>query len=395
MIGLLCENSKMKVLFLSAWYPHRYDAMSGLFVRKHAEAVSRFADVCALYLFADENVRQFDVVEQVNDSVREIYVYYPFTNKPVLRPLTKAIGYVRAFWCGFAVVRQKFGLPDVVQANVLTRSGVLAHRLKRKFGIPYIIVEHWSRYLPQNFNYKGFARKMLTKRSVANASCVLAVSGKLREAMRGFGLLNNNFQLIDNVVDDFFFASQKIIDSKRKFRFLHVSCFDERPKNVKGILRAVKELLRQRSDFELILVGTGIDWQEVVRYAKELELPDNVVRFVGEQTPAEVCRYFVESDALVMFSRYETAGITFCESWATGTPVISTSVGIIPDCLSETNGVLVAMEDESDLCAKMSWMIDNYKHFNADEIRQTAQRFTYENVGKRLYDIYCQALKNS
>ena len=96
-----------------------------------------------------------------------------------------------------------------------------------------------------------------------------------------------------------------------------------------------------------------------------------------------------------MFSRYETAGITFCESWATGTPVISTSVGIIPDCLSDTNGVLVAMEDESDLCAKMSWVIDNYKHFNADEIRQTAQRFTYENVGKRLYDIYCQALKNS
>lgn len=384
----------MKVLFLSAWYPHRYDAMSGLFVRKHAEAVSRFADVCVLYLFADENVRQFDVVEQVTDSVREIYVYYPFTNKPVLRPLTKAIGYVRAFWRGFAVVRQKFGLPDVVQANVLTRSGVLAHRLKRKFGIPYIIVEHWSRYLPQNFNYKGFARKIMTKRSVANASCVLAVSGKLREAMRGFGLVNHNFQLIDNVVDDFFFAARKNIDSKRKFRFLHVSCFDERPKNVKGILRAVKELLRQRSDFELILVGTGIDWQEVVRYAKELELPDDVVRFVGEQTPAEVCRYFVESDVLVMFSRYETAGITICESWATGTPVISTSVGIIPDCLSDTNGVLVAMEDESDLCAKMSWVIDNHKHFHSDEIRQTAQRFTYGNVGKRLYDIYCQALKN-
>ena len=393
MIGLLCENSKMKVLFLSAWYPHRYDAMSGLFVRKHAEAVSRFADVCVLYLFADENVRQFDVVEQVTDSVREIYVYYPFTNKPVLRQLTKAIGYVRAFWRGFAVVRQKFGLPDVVQANVLTRSGVLAHRLKRKFGIPYIIVEHWSRYLPQNFNYKGFARKILTKRSVANAFCVLAVSGKLREAMRGFGLVNNNFQLIDNVVDDFFFASQKIIDSKRKFRFLHVSCFDERPKNVKGILRAVKELLHQRSDFELILVGTGIDWQEVVRYAKELELPDNVVRFVGEQTPAEVCRYFTESDSFIMFSNYENAPVVISESLATGTPVISTNVGGIPDMVNEQCGILINPGDEATLCSKMSWMIDNYKHFNADEIRQTAQRFTYENVGKRLYDIYCQALK--
>ncbi|MEE1089862.1 MAG: hypothetical protein UH103_00395, partial [Paludibacteraceae bacterium] len=34
-------NSQFKVLFLTPWYPHRYDAMSGLFVRKHAQAVAR------------------------------------------------------------------------------------------------------------------------------------------------------------------------------------------------------------------------------------------------------------------------------------------------------------------------------------------------------------------
>ena len=383
----------MKVLFLSAWYPHRYDVMSGLFVRKHAEAVSRFADVCVLYLFADENVRQFDIVEQTTNSVREVYVYYPFTNKSILRPLTKAIGYVRAFWRGFAVVRQKFGLPDVVQANVLTRSGVLAHRLKRKFGIPYIIVEHWSRYLPQNFNYKGFARKILTKRSVANAFCVLAVSGKLREAMRGFGLVNHNFQLIDNVVDDFFFAARKNIDSERKFRFLHVSCFDERPKNVKGILRAVKELLRQRSDFEMVLVGVGQDWQAAVDYAKELGLGDSIVQFVGEQTPIDVCSYFAESDAFVMFSNYENAPVVISESLATGTPVISTNVGGIPDMVSEQCGILINPGDEAALCEKMSWMIDNAKTFDGAEIRRMAQRFTYDNVGKRLFDIYSAAVK--
>ncbi len=383
----------MKVLFLSAWYPHRYDAMWGLFVRKHAEAVSRFADVCVLYLFADENVKQFDIVEQTTNSVREVYVYYPFTNKTVLRPLTKAVGYVRAFWRGFAVVQKNFGLPDVVQANVLTRSGVLAYWLKRRFNIPYIIVEHWTRYLPQNFNYKGIARKIMTCICVKNASCVLAVSNMLRTAMQNCGLNNGNFQIADNVVDDFFYEAQKS-NTEHRFRFLHISCFEEPHKNVKGILNATKQLLQQRADFELVLIGTGQDWQNVVQYAKELELPDNVVRFVGEQTPAEVCRYFTESDALVMFSRYETAGITFCESWATGTPVISTSVGIIPDCMADNNGILVAMEDENDLCAKMSWMIDNHAQFDAVKIRQTAQRYTYDSVGKRLYDSYCQALKN-
>ena len=385
----------MKVLFLSAWYPHRYDAMSGLFVRKHAEAASRFCDVCVLYLMADEHVNQFDIVEQSTNSVREVYVYYPFAKAPILRQLTKAVGYVRAFWRGFAVVRQNFGLPDVVQANVLTRSGVLAHRLKRKFGIAYIIVEHWSRYLPQNFNYKGFARKLMTRKCVADADCVMAVSGKLREAMRDCGLTNNNFQLIDNVVDDFFFTAQKSINAKGKFRFLHVSCFDEKPKNVKGILRAVKNLSQQRSDFEIVLIGVGPDWQSAVDYAKELGLPEDMVKFPGEVPPTEVCRYFTESDVLVMFSRYETAGITFCESWATGTPVITTEVGIIPDCLTPQNCVIVQNGNEADLSEKMSWMIDNKEVFDAAEIRKTARRYTYENVGKRLFEIYTATAKKS
>ena len=381
----------MKVLYLSAWYPHRYDAMWGLFVRKHAEAVSRFADVCVLYLMADEKVDQFDIFEQTTNSVREVYVYYPFTNKPVLRQLTKAIGYVRAFRRGFAVVRQNFGLPDVVQANVLTRSGVLAYWLKRKFGIPYIIVEHWTRYLPQNLNYKGIARKCLTRICVKNASCVLAVSNMLRDAMQKCGLKNSNYQIIDNVVDDFFYETQKS-NTEHRFRFLHISCFDEPHKNVKGILNATKSLLQHRTDFELILIGVGADWQDVVQYAKELGLPDSIVHFVGEQTPLEVCRYFAESDVLVMFSRYETAGITFCESWATGTPIITTQVGIIPDCLTPQNGIIVQNENESDLCEKMLWMIDNHGQFDAEKIRQTALRYTYNNVGKRLYDVYCQVI---
>ncbi|MBO7594577.1 MAG: glycosyltransferase, partial [Salinivirgaceae bacterium] len=330
---------------------------------------------------------RYDIVEQTTNGVREVYVYYPFAKLPVLRQLTKAAGYVRAFWRGFAVVRRTFGLPDVVQANVLTRSGILARKLKQKFGIPYIVVEHWSRYLPQNFNYKGFARKLMTRKCVADAGCVLAVSSKLREAMQSFGLVNRNFQLIDNVVDDFFFAAQKNNDSKHKFRFLHVSCFDEKPKNVKGILRAVKNLSQQRSDFELILVGIGQDWQSAVDYAKELEL-GNFVRFTGELIPAEVCRYFTESNAFVMFSNYENAPVVISESLATGTPIISTNVGGIPDMVSEQCGILINPGDEAALCEKMSWMIDNKDVYSAAEIRKSAQRYTYDAVGKRLYDIY-------
>ena len=41
----------MKILYLTEWYPHRYDPMPGLFVRKHAAAsVRQGLDVCVLFL---------------------------------------------------------------------------------------------------------------------------------------------------------------------------------------------------------------------------------------------------------------------------------------------------------------------------------------------------------
>lgn len=57
-----------------------------------------------------------------------------------------------------------------------------------RFGIPYIIVEHWSRYLLQNFNFKGVLRKAVSRVAVRRASCIMPVSRKLGDAMRGCGL---------------------------------------------------------------------------------------------------------------------------------------------------------------------------------------------------------------
>ena len=88
----------MKVLYLSEWYPSEKDKMAGLFVQKHAEAV------------AAQGV-----------EVR-----------------------VNTWWPE----------ADVVQLNVLTlKKGLMAYVLKRVFGIPYIIIEHWSCYLPENGSY--------------------------------------------------------------------------------------------------------------------------------------------------------------------------------------------------------------------------------------------------
>ena len=70
----------MKVLYLTQWYPHREDAMAGLFVRNHAEAaVLQGVDVCVLYCHpvkANVSGEEMEVVEQETKGVREVYVYH-------------------------------------------------------------------------------------------------------------------------------------------------------------------------------------------------------------------------------------------------------------------------------------------------------------------------------
>jgi len=384
----------MNVLFFSAWYPHRYDAMAGLFVRKHAEAVSRHARVCVLFPFSDAKLRDFDVVEQHFGGVTEIYVYYPFCKNPLLKTISKGINYVRAFLKGYKIVLAHFGKPDICHANVLTRSGFLSYYLKKRYAIPYVVMEHWTRYLPENFSYTGFFRKQLSECVVREAGCIMPVSADLMRAMVSCGLKSNNYQVVNNVVDDFFYIPQESVVRHKK-RILHISCFDEKHKNVFGILRVIKKIAEQRNDFELIIVGTGVDFQMTIEYAQSLNLPVGVVKFVGEQTPQEVCNWFYQSDFFLFFSNYETAGVVISESLACGKPVISTPVGIAPDVIFNENGRIVPIGDEKQLVDQIDWMLDHFLEFDATKIREAGHQYSYDAVGENLMAIYRATLQGT
>ena len=380
---------KTKVLFLSAWYPHRYDAMEGLFVRKHALAANLYSDVCVLFLYADKHISHFEIVKQKKQQLTEIYVYYPFSTIGIFRKLTKLVNYLRAFRKGYTVVKREWGKPDVTHANILTRTGVLAYILHHKEHIPYVITEHWTRYLDTNNSYSGFLRKKVTEYVVKRAQSIIPVSQELKRAMLVKGLCNANYQVVGNVVDDFFYKIQDNI-SRSKKRILHVSCFAERQKNIKGILRAIQRVSIERNDFEVIIVGTGIDYESVVEEARNLNVLDTIVHFVGEQTPQQVSDWMHQSDFFVLFSNYENCPVVLLESLACGIPIISTEVGNAHELITSKNGRLIPVGDENALYFNIKWMLDNYKTFDKTEIQESAKPFSFEKTGETLQLIYKQ-----
>ena len=353
----------MKVLFLTPWYPTEQDAMAGLFVQKHAQAV-RAQGV-------------------------DVRVLHSQTWSELLR--------------GWRRLRREWGLPDVVQLNVIQKQGLLALHLKQRYKIPYIIVEHWSGYLPENGQFMRMSayKRRLYARIARHASALLCVSNRLAEAMRQCGVTNADTRKINNVVEDFFYdkveskvESQKSKVESRKSKvesvkvFLHVSCFDERAKNVKGLLRAARALADQRQDWQLVLVGTGVDYKEVRAYADELKFPEGLLRWTGELTPRQVADELAQADVFVLPSNYENAPVVISESLAEGVPVLSTRAGGIPEMISSECGILVPPRDDRALTEAMAAMLDHCSEYNRDTIRKAGQQYSYQAVGSQLANIY-------
>lgn len=374
----------MNILFLTPWYPNRNDAMDGLFVRKHAQAVRRFVDNVELICLKPNENNPIEASEETIEGVHEIVVYYPNPKNSIL----KIIQLYKAFRIGYALLNRK---PNIVQVNVLTRCGIIAYLLFLLKGIPYIIVEHWTRYHDGSACFKNRVHKWLTQIVVRNAKRVLTVSNHLAKAMQSHGLSSNHYSKINNVVDDFFYSDYESKNNPKK-RILHVSCFDDKAKNISGILRATRRLAECRDDFELVLVGTGKDYDMIRQEYESLHFPKNVVYFVGEQTPQEVCQWLQKSDFMVMFSNYENAPVVISEALAVGVPVIATNVGGISEMIDEKCGILQDPYNEQKLAEGVTLMMENCDIYNKEAIRTIGLQYSYKIIGGKLTSIYSDIL---
>lgn len=298
----------------------------------------------------------------------------------------------RDTWRQWKALQREGWMPDVVQLNVIQKQGLLALWLKKRYGIPYVIIEHWTGYLPQNMSVQphGWHTRFM-KRICREADVVMPVSNQLMQAMQVLGFQAKRWEKIDNVVDDFFFRQKtaSLKDKRQKTKtLLNITCFDEPHKNVKGLLRAAKRLSEKRQDWQLVLVGTGVDYEDVRSYADTLQFPERLLRWTGELTPLQVAEEFDKADLFVLSSRFENAPVVISESLAKGVPVIATKVGGIPEMVDEHCGILVSPDNDDELERAIETMLDHYTDYNPEYLRLQGAPYSYQVVGCKLKEIY-------
>ena len=380
---------KRNILFISRWYPSRYDPMEGLFVQKHAHAVSLYNNVNVLFVYENKDVKKFEVCTSDYYEVKEYIVYFPANKNELLNKILKQFRFVYAYILGFRALKNSGFKIDIIHANILTRTVFIAYIYKLIFNTPYVITEHWSRLLPGQKGFNGFLRKLTAKIVVRNAVCIMPVSNLLLKGLEKHKLLLTNFEIVENVVDECFYREYPK-KNHDKIRLLNVSCFFDEAKNLTGLIRIVRYLSELRNDFELVLIGEGVDFDAIQDYYESLNFKnDEIVIFTGLKTSEEVAEMMQNADLLVQFSNYESAGVVVQEALVSGLPVVSTSVGIAPEYIDKSNGILVTPGDEEALKEAINYVIDNIDGFERNKIKlQAKEKFSYKNIGEKYNSIY-------
>lgn len=170
------------------------------------------------------------------------------------------------------------------------------------------------------------------KFSIEQSNGVTAVSRFLREkTLTNYGI-QKDIRVIPNFVDTEKYRRIECHDVRERFAsadekiLVHVSNF-RTVKRVPDVIRIFDEV-RKKIPCRLILAGDGPDRSACEHLTRELGLHSHV-HFLGKQT--ELVPLLSASDVMLMPSQSESFGLAALEAMACEVPVVSSSVGGLPE----------------------------------------------------------------
>jgi glycosyltransferase involved in cell wall biosynthesis len=364
----------LNVWLFPKWYPNRIDPQLGVFIQKHARAISLHNKVTVLYVQSlDVLDSKYETEQFAKEYLREIFVYY----KKYKGPFSKVINfsrYIMAIRMAISIAELNHSKPDILQAYILLRPAIVTWYLARRKNIPYVVSEQWSGYLTGKFESKNFITKIISRRIAKDAGALTSVSKFLKDGMESNGLSNKNIFVIPNCIE---INKQSAKISSGKTYVLLVADLVDDIKNISAVIRTVAKI-DSTIPFELHIIGHGRDEQMLKKLTNDLNVTDRVF-FEGLKTNEEVYEYLNRCDFLVMNSRYETFSLICAESMSVGKPVLATRCGGPNEFITPDTGILIEPDDDEELFKAFKKMLNDFNTFDSEKIiAHSKQLFSIE-----------------
>lgn len=255
----------------------------------------------------------------------------------------------------------------------------------------------------KDLDHQGFWIRFLRKIVIKRADVITVISNYLQDYARRFNK-KAKITIIPNGVD--------IKNFSKEYSYGELSELADRlgikpgekviisvsrlvPKNGLDVLVRAFGFLNQEPEtrnYKLVFVGDGEQKNELIGLAKESGVFQNII-FAGPTSHAELPKYLKISDVFVRPSRSEGLGSAFLEAMATGTPVIGTKVGGIPDFLkNKETGLFAEAGNPKNLAEKINLILSDKEL--RDKIIKNAkelivQKYDWDKIAgefKKLYE---------
>jgi len=305
----------MQIAIIPSWYPNNYQPHLGTFIREQ-------------YKILDEMKLDVDLVGAIPISAR--YGFRPdpqnrsetqflkfFTSFPGLR----YVGALQSRRRGLKIFKKYMverGKPDILHVHSYLQ-GFLALAVHEKYGIPYVMTEHYTRLLDLK-NLSTWEKKLcmsLFSKSASNYAVSEYYAKILTENFK------TRFDVMPNFIDFKKFTLPEKENKTGLYRIVSVAGLTKR-KGLDILLKSIALLHKEGLNISLEIIGSGVEESNLHKQCAELGLEEQVdfIPFVpNDKLPG----HLQQADCFVLASDFETFGVVVIEALACGTPAVVTA----------------------------------------------------------------------
>jgi glycosyltransferase involved in cell wall biosynthesis len=292
---------------------------------------------------------------------------------------------------------KRHGKPDLILAHSVTWAGYAASLIGKRYGIPYLIVEHRSFFVWSTPEAQKMVKPFyLPFFEEAYRQCfrLVPVSESLLTGLRSLmPWIDEKVEVVPNMIREDMFLPPELPRKCEPFVFFWAGRL-EHVKGIDQLLEAAAELHKQQvPPFLIRLAGRGSLRPQLEQQARELGIY-HLVTFLGRISRQQIQEEMQQACCFVLPTRYEAFGAVLIEAMATGMPVIATRSGGPQFIVTGEGGFLVDPGDVPQLTAAMGRMMQEYGTFNQEKIRAAIlDRFGEKRILEKYGQLF-QEMKN-
>jgi glycosyltransferase involved in cell wall biosynthesis len=367
-----------------------------------ARSVSTFRDALTrlghhVFVFAQEAPRKYEETEP--------YIFrYPAVNVPqfnysVTMPHSNMVNKM---------------LPSlklhVIHSNHPILLGDVAANRAKKLGIPFVFTFHtryidyadeytdayvpWSQAFVAGIIAEGLAKYM------NQCQHIVTPSDSIKDSLAEYAGLTDKVTTIPTGIDMEPFQQADGQKIRQKYNWsdeivlVSIGRLAEE-KNVKILLSAVAQVMKENDNVRLLLIGDGPQRSELEKYAEDLGITSQV-EFTGRIPFDEVPAHVKAADIFCFASITETQGLVTMEAMAAGLPVVAVDATGTSDAVD--NGVegLLTENDSTALGQAIKRVLDDQElqaRLRANAIKK-AEAFDMIVQARKMVGVYEQAIED-